>query len=142
MVNKMKIFRKANVILEYGIVLFIVVGFMAGVNTYIQRALNSSLKGQTDRIMGKGVPGYSLSFTTSTAGSTLDKVEGGGSYGVSDKYNGFSVTFTPPAPPYINEHKGSSLHAQDAASKPPEPDYPDLEYDGWDDQGWQLNQPI
>lgn len=131
-------FRKANAILEYGVLLIIVLGAMAGINAFLKRDIQARLKYESDRYLGHGQGlEWEMSITHSSSSSSVTRDEDvGADFRISSDSSSSSVTYSPPTPPYIMEHKGSSLHIQDAATSPTTPDYPDLEYKSWDDKGW------
>jgi len=137
--------RKANAILEYGVLIVIVVGAMAGINLYLKRHIQARLKRESDALLGHGQGlewQASISYSTSSSDSREAESQGA-NFDINTQSQSGSVTYTPPTPPYIMEHKGSALHVQDAATKPPEPDYPDLEYDKWSlRNAWTKKEPI
>lgn len=128
-------FRKANAILEYGVVLVIILGAMAGINAYFKRHIQSRVKRESDRYLGHGQGlewEASIGYTDSE--SSLDRTEQtGADFDIVAQSETKSITVTAPLPPRVMDHKGSMLHVQDVVTKPPVPDYPDLEYKDWKD---------
>jgi hypothetical protein len=150
--------RKANVILEYGILLMIVVGAVAGVNTYLKRHIQARIVHEAEgdfpplvqglSVRGGYGPGQGLewasSMTIGGSSSTFTRNElPGENLRYTSGSSSSSTTLQAPVPSIqgwsVMEHKGSALHAQDAPSAATVPDYPDLEYKEWEDQGWPLH---
>ncbi len=134
---------KANVILEYGVLLVIVLGAMAGINAYLKRHIQARVKHESDTYLGHGQGlEWEMYITHTDSDTSVDRKEDiGADFRIVSKSGSDSITITPPMPPYIMEHKGSALHIQDAPSKPSAPDYPDLVYDKWDLEGTWEDKP-
>jgi len=133
--------KKANAILEYSIVFFIVVGLVAGVNKYLQKHIKARIKAESDTQLGTGQGlEWASSMSLSTSKSTFNREEEMGA-GVTSKSNISSAYVSASAPPpsikgwSVMEHKGSAVHVQDAASAAPAPSYPGLAYEDWQDNG-------
>jgi hypothetical protein len=119
--------KKANAIIEYGIVLMVVVAAMAGIQSFLRRNIHARIKYESDSELqhGQGLE-WDASITSESSINTFDRYETpGGTIIISSDDDTSSVTYSPPMPPYIMEHKGSSIHIQDAAQMPPKPDNPD-----------------
>lgn len=132
--------KKANVILEYGILIFIVTSFLAGIYYFLNRHIQARVKAEADRENPHSLTSSFIwegTVTRSTQSTTHDRDEYvGGDTVVSSSVETTYVSASAPIPPNV---PFASLHVQDAASAAPAPDYPDLEYKGWDDQGWPLH---
>lgn len=134
-------FRKANAILEYSIVFFIVISAVAGVNKYMQKHIKARIKSESDAKLGHGQGlEWASSISFSSSKSTYDRSEefGAGVTSQSETQSSFVSASAPP--PSIKgwsvmEHKGSAIHVQDAASGAPAPSYPGLDYQDWQDNG-------
>ena len=46
--------RKANAILEYGVLLVIIAGAMSGINFYLKRHIQARVKSESDWLLGHG----------------------------------------------------------------------------------------
>ncbi|MCF7907285.1 MAG: hypothetical protein K9L86_00190 [Candidatus Omnitrophica bacterium] len=138
MLIKANNFRKTNAILEYGVVLVIVLGAMAGINAFLKRNIQRRVHDESDAWLGHGQGlEWEMSITHSDSSSNVNRDENmGANFDINAQTSSSSVTYSPPMPPYIMEHKGSALHIQDAPSAAPLPDYPDLEYKDWEDREW------
>ena len=137
MLREINSFRKANAILEYGLVIIIVLGAMAGINAFLRRNIQGRVKDESDLYLGHGQGlEWGMSITRSDSSSSVDRVEQlGADFNIEAKTKSSSVTYSPPMPPRLMEHKGSISHVQEAVTKPPTPDYPELEYKDWTDIG-------
>lgn len=117
-----KKFRKSNAILEYGVVLIIVLGAMAGINAFLKRHVQARLKSESDALLshGQGLE-WEASISRTTSSSIVDRDETlGANFDITAHSESSSFTYSPPMPPYIMEHKGSAMHVQDAAMQPPQ----------------------
>lgn len=143
--NKRIIFRKASVFAEYAVLIFIITAAIAGVHYFLKRSIQARVKDTSDEYLGHGQGlewGSSMTFMQSS--SRVQKNEQfGGNMQVSADSTMTQTTLTAPVPSIQGwsamEHKGSALHVQDAPGAAAAPDYPDLEYKDWTDQGWPLH---
>mgnify|MGYP001359123681 CR=1 FL=1 len=133
--------RKANAIIEYGVVIIIVTLFLIGINTYLRRHIEGRVRDESDRTLGHaiGLEWPQQTYTVGGSRASFDRVdEAGGIASRSSSRNDWSLTYTQPVGKKIMKHKRASRHVQDAARTPPSIDYPDLEYKGWQDIGWPI----
>lgn len=149
--------KKANAVLEYGILIMIVVSAIAGIHYFLSRHIQTRVVAEARRtglVQGLSAdpgPGQglewasSLSYTRAT--SSTDRVEtvGGGVVSTSRSDSSY-ITATAPPPSIrgwsLMEHKGEAIHVQDAPSAAPSLDYPDLEYKEWTDKKGQWDVKI
>lgn len=148
--------KKANALVEYGILLMIVVGAVAGINSYLKRHIQARIIDEADReglvqglsVRGGSGPGQGLEWASSmTIGgshSSTNRLESPGPDVIfSSQSTTTSFTGQTPVPSIKGwsamEHKGSAISVQDSPSAPTVPDYPDLEYKDWNDQGWPFH---
>lgn len=141
--------KKANAILEYGILIVIVVSAIAGINYFLSRHIQTRVVAEarhTGLVQGLSAdpgPGQGLewasSLTFSHSTSSVDRSEtiGGGVLSTS-KTDGTYITASAPPPSLegwsIMEHKGEAINAQDAPGAAPGITYPELEYKEWQDK--------
>lgn len=133
--------HKSNAILEYGVVLAIAALFLIGINTFVRRHIEARVKHESDTEIGHAL-GLEWPEQTYTIGGTHS------SYDRDDYYGGrvsrqtsqsdWSVTYSQPIPSQISKHTQAAMHVQDAAKTPPSIDYPDLQYNDWNDLGWPI----
>ena len=144
--------RKANAILEYGILLFIVIGAVAGIHYFLKRHIQARVRrearseGLVQGLSADPGPGQGLEWGSSItiiprSKTTFDRHEEvGGDVTTRVVTESSQITLQAPVPSIRGwsamEHKGSALHVQDAPTAAPTPDYPDLEYKDWEDQKW------
>ncbi|MDD5429893.1 MAG: hypothetical protein PHE97_04145 [Candidatus Omnitrophica bacterium] len=151
MVKRNVLYRKSNAILEYGIIIFVVVGALTGMHMYLQRHIQARIKDEARRtgfVLYQPGPGIGLewgsSLTIYSSSSTSERTEEiGGKTNIDIDTSSSQTTLQAPVPSIkgfsVMEHKGSAISVQDAPSAAPLPDYPDLEYKEWDDQGWEMH---
>jgi len=109
--------KRANAILEYGILLFIVVGFLSGIHYYLKRHIQARVKHEVDTQLRRPIPFlWQSSVTFSKVETTYDKGEEIGADIVVDSNTKIRRT-TLSAPPPVMIAAG--LHSQDAARPAP-----------------------
>ena len=110
--------KKANAILEYGILLFIIVGFLAGIYYYLKRNIQVRVKHEIDTQLRRPIPFlWQSSVTFSKVDTTWDKDEEvGGDITIDSNTKIRSTTLSAPPPPVMNV---AGLHSQDAARPAP-----------------------
>ena len=138
--------RKANAILEYGIVLTIAALFLAGINVFLRRHIEARVKSESDKTIGHGL-GLEWPEQTYTIGGAR-RVSDRSDYSAQaasearverkSSASDWSISYSQPVPEKIMKHKRASRHVQDAARTPPAVSYPRLEYKKWDDQNWPI----
>jgi len=113
--------RKSNAILEYGVVLVIVLGAMAGINIYLKRHIQARVKGESDKYLshGQGLEWEAdIGYTDSE--SNVDRIEQtAADFEIVSHSSSKSITYSAAQPPHVMEHKGSTQHIQDAPRQPP-----------------------
>ena len=110
--------KRANVILEYSVLLFAVVGFLVAINSHLRRSVQGRVKAEADKHMhyGKGFL-WQGSSTSSSQSAVHDRYEfDGGEVSVKAKNSSDFDTVNYPTPPGA---PASGLHAQDAAQPAP-----------------------
>lgn len=135
--------RRANAILEYGIVLFIVISVGVGIQRYLRKHIHARVLAEaraTGLVQGLSAnpgPGQGLewgsSATLSRSESSFKRQETpGGALEVRATSESSFVSGQAPPPSIKNwsvmEHKGEAIHIQDAPTSPPAPRYPRLLY--------------
>ena len=110
--------KKANAILEYGILLFIVVGFLAGIHYYLKRNIQARIKHEVDTQLRRPMPFlWQSSVGFMKVETTWDKTEEvGGDITIDTNTKIRSTTLSAPPPPVMIT---SGLHSQDAARPAP-----------------------
>jgi len=140
--------RKANAILEYSVLMFIIVGFLVSIHYMVKRNVQARLKAESDHYLrhGQGLEwGSDITFSRSETDYER-KEEAGGDVVIQSEVesNYLKLAAPPPSVPgkvpliggsSVMDHKQSVMHVQDVAGAPPLPQYPDLEYKDWQDQG-------
>ena len=144
MLSKLK---KANAIIEYGILLTIVVMAIVGIQSYLQKHIQGRVKGESDLTLGHGIglEWPEQTYTMKGSHSEVDKydindleVQGDGVVKYTTSGSNWAVTYKQPVGSKIMKHKRGSRDVQDAANNPPGVDYPDLQYNDWNDKGWDI----
>lgn len=118
--------RKSNALIEYGVLLVIVTAALFSMQYILSRHIKARIKQESDLKLGHGQGlEWSLSIGGGRSSMEYNKQESiGGNLESQAVSSSFSVTYMPPTPPYVLEHKGSALHVQDAATMPPVDSYP------------------
>ncbi|UCC95656.1 MAG: hypothetical protein JSW40_02625 [Candidatus Omnitrophota bacterium] len=115
----MKVRTKASAIIEYSILLFIVVGFLAGIHYFLKRHVQARIRAETNRYVRRPMAFlWQSSVTTTTQDTEHDRRERvGGDVVVqaTTRINQDTVAVSPP-PMGVPV---ASLHVQDAATSPP-----------------------
>ncbi len=129
--------KKSNAILEYGVILAVVVGAMAGISFYLKRHIQARVKNESDRLLGHGQGlEWEAKLSFNTAGTDTRRIEEKpANFEITHDSSSTVISYVPAQPPYVMEHKGSSQHVQDAPMQPPNLDYPDQETHDYEDNG-------
>ncbi len=132
--------RKANAILEYGIVIIIGLLFLTGIQLFLRRHIEGRVKDESDRTIGHaiGLEWPEQTYTVGGSSGSADRFDAvGGTVQRSSSQSDWSLTYSQPVPKQIMKHKEAAMHVQDSAKSPPTPSYPELQREEWSDP----NQP-
>ncbi len=130
--------RKANALLEYGIIIIIVLGALSAMHYYIKRGIQAKVKHESDVHLWHaiGLEWPEQTFTYGTSDSSFDRYETPGRSGGSrteSEHGRWSVTYSFPVPRRLMKHKQAARSVQDAAVAAPDINYPSLYYAAWND---------
>lgn len=117
--------KKANALVEYSVLIFIVVAAIMGLNAALKRHFQAFIKSEADEHIRQPMPFiWQETVKFSSQSSVLDRQEevGGDTVIVSDLSAPYTALTAPPPPVSIG---AASLHVQDAASAPPSQDNPE-----------------
>ena len=128
MIKMKKMYRKANVILEYGIIISIIIGAMVGINHVVRRGVAGKIRAASDRFI----------ISEGEAKRAGRDVEGPVEIEKTTKVGHRGMDITTEGWTENSIGQGAPLKdVVDYAKKPPEIIYPDAWYTTWD-QKWRL----
>jgi hypothetical protein len=121
--------RKANAIIEYSVLIFIIIAAIAGLQYTVKRHFQSFVKEQTDSQLRQPVPllwQSSVTFSNQKFSQDRDEYVGGDTVIVSDAQTSFTtLSAPPPSVQGVSAPGAAGLHVQDAALPPPQQNNPD-----------------
>jgi len=124
--NKM---RKANAIIEYSVLIFIIIAAIAGLQYTVKRHFQGFVKSETDEHLRQPVPllwQSSVTFSKQNFSQDRDEFVGGDTVVVSDAQTSFTtLSAPPPSVQGISAPGSAGLHVQDAALPPPQQNNPE-----------------
>ena len=132
--------KKANAILEYGLILFVAVSALIAMRPFIKRTIQARVKDLTDDYIGSGEKGSSVdppprSGKTSKASHRNFSAD----YIFTEDYGGQMNVSSNSQSNWDSEETQGVSDIIDYAKKPPEILYPNAEYIEWA-QKWNLIQ--
>lgn len=119
--------RKANALIEYSVLIFIIIAAIAGLNFALRRHFQAFVKTEADEHIREPSPFLwqsSLKFSKQQASQDRNEFVGGDTIINANLEAPYTVLSAPP-PPYMPGVAG--LHAQDAALPPPSQQEPGQE---------------
>ncbi|MDD5194839.1 MAG: hypothetical protein PHQ96_04075 [Candidatus Omnitrophica bacterium] len=129
---KEKLLRKANVILEYSMIIVIVISAVYGVYYFLKRSIQGKLKDESDQYIGhgQGLEWETNTLTITGVNSDYRRVETeGGGIAVNTEFEASHVALTAPVPSFRGYgpmmHKQAGVHVQDAVMPAPTPQNPE-----------------
>lgn len=117
--------RKANALIEYSVLIFIIISAIAGLQYTVKRHFQGFVKDQTDKHLRQPVPllwQSSVTFSNQNFSQDRDEYVGGDTVVTSDAQTSFTTLSAPP-PPHVPGV--ASMHVQDAALPPPQENNPE-----------------